>query len=193
MNLLDWKVLVIIVSIILAVIIILILRKASFSRDSGIAVKQTVDNKTEEELPLPVITSGTEEKHKYKKNRPIQMIVYGQNTKAGILNVKWLGLNIKRSVGSTKAATFKIFFVEVPALIAKIECTGDDFVFYPVQEEMFPEIDGPLPGCLNKLVKVVNKDGKTFYIEFRQWVSELEKLNRILTMTRESGLPDLDY
>lgn len=128
-----------------------------------------------------------------EKNRPIQMHVFGQNTKLGISNVHWLGENKKRVIGSQASAYFRIFFVKVPAVIAHIECTGTEFVFRPVKEEYFPELDGPLENCLNKRIKVITHEEKLFFIEFRPWVSQLEKLNRILNMTRKAGKPDFEY
>ncbi len=128
-----------------------------------------------------------------KKNRPIQMIVYGQNTQTGIFNIKWLGINTRQKIGGSSGAAFRIFLVKVPAVIATIECTGDDFILRPEIPEFFPELDGPMHGCLYRPVKVVNKDEHTFYIEFRQHISKLEKLNRYLNMTRTTGTPDLEF
>ncbi len=128
-----------------------------------------------------------------KKNRPIQMIVYGQNTQTGVFNIKWLGINTRQKIGGSAGAAFRIFLVKVPAVIATIECTGDDFILRPEIPEFFPELEGPMHGCLYRPVKVVNKDEHTFYIEFRQHISKLEKLNRYLNMTRKTGTPDLEF
>ena len=146
-----------------------------------------------EEYLVASMSSLSEDEIPHKKNRPVQMLVYGQNTKLGISNVKWLGLNRKRSVGSSSSSIFRIFFIRVPSVIAHIECTGDDFIFTPEKAEYFPELKEPLHNCLNKKIKIINQDDRMFYIEFRQWVSELERLNRLLSMTRNTGQPDLEF
>lgn len=146
-----------------------------------------------EEYLIASISSETEDEIPHKKNRPVQMLVYGQNTKLGITNVQWLGLNRRRTIGSSASSIFKIFFIKVPPVIANIECDGEDFIFSPVKNEYFPEVTEPMHNCLNKKIRIVNEDNKMFYIEFRQWVSELERLNRLMSMTKYSGKPDMEF
>ncbi|MDC7225885.1 MAG: VWA domain-containing protein [Spirochaetales bacterium] len=216
---LDWRVIAVIVAIIIAVIIILLIKRAGTGRIGGYyenedgekltpldikhedeasveekAVKEEESEKREpEEYLIAAMASESEDVIPHKKNRPVQMLVYGQNTKLGISNVKWLGLNKKRSIGSSSSSIFRIFFIKVPSVIAHIECTGDDFILTPVKEEFFPDLSGPLHNCLNKKIKIVSQENKMFYIEFRQWISELEKLNRLLSMTKHSGSPDMEF
>jgi len=158
------------------------------------AAVQKMHKQHHEDLAVMSILNpdSSDEVHIVKKNRPIHMFVFGQNTKSGVSNVKWLGLGRKRTIGGGTKSFFRIFFVKVPSVIAEIECTGEDFVFYPMNMEYFPELSGPIK-ALNSRIKVVTPEGQIFFIEFRQWISKLEKLNRLLTMTRHSGTPDLDY
>ncbi len=216
----DWRVIALLIGIAVAVIIILIIKKSLSGRPvEGILIpaaasvtedeKEVVEgikkpNDTDEQKltkrhePEEIfITSGSSAAaNSYyinKKNRPVQMHVFGQNTKLGIINVKWLGLKKRRVIGSSASAAFRIFFIKVPHVLAEIECTGKNFIFYPVEKEYFPELKEPLHECLYKKIKIVTPEGKLFYIEFRQWISELERLNRLLTMTKHPGSPDFDY
>ena len=235
---LDWRVIAIIAGIIVAILVIILIKRASAGRSHGyylkedgeiikpvkvfkeeqdeygkirMSVGQGEDDDAVEEVKASAGERAAGKKHKpeeylmasimsdagedvnYKKNRPVQMLVYGQNTKLGITNVKWLGLNRRRAIGSASSCIFRIFFIRVPSVVAYIECTGDDFIFTPEKAEYFPDIDGPVHNCLNKRFRIVNPDNKMFYIEFRQWISELEKVNRLLTLTKNSGTPDFDY
>ncbi|HAK47625.1 MAG TPA: hypothetical protein DCO79_17110 [Spirochaeta sp.] len=219
--LLDWRVIAVLIAVIVAVIIIILVKRASSGdgefinplpykdeeeektgtareteKETSTAVpagQETSKKREPEEYLIAAMSSETEDEIPHKKHRPVQMLVYGQNTKLGITNVKWLGLNRKRSIGSSSYSIFKIFFIKVPSVIADIECTGDDFIFTPVRNEYFPDVEEPIHYCLNKKIKIVNTDNKMFYIEFRQWVSELEKLNRLMAMTKHSGKPDMEF
>ena len=214
----DWRFLAILAGVIIALIVIILVKRTpapkkgvsdaeeyEYNATVAAAVTEEINDTDEksagqngktrepEEYLIAAITTDTDEPIPTKKNRPIQMMAYGQNTKLGISNVKWLGLNRKRSIGSSSSSIFRIFFLKVPSTIAYIECTGDDFIFTPEIKEYFPDLDGPMHNCLNKKIRVVNKDSHLFYIEFRQWISELEKINRILSMTKHSGAPDTEF
>ena len=200
---LDWRIIAIIIGIIAAVIIIILLKRTHTSEKDDITpLDKKIDDEKEEigisqhEPDAVFINGGRDFKENtdlYEKNRPVQMHVFGQNTKLGISNVHWLGLNNKRSIGSAPSSVFKIFFVKVPTLLAQIECTGDDFIFYPVKKEFFPDINEAMHNCLNKRIRIVTEDEKMFYIEFQQWISELERVNRLLSMTKHPGKPDFEY
>ena len=213
----DWKFIAIAAACILAAVILFLIKKlsgrASYRSGTGDAAaeqhisaeskktgskpqaktQQEAEKKAEaEELDI-IAGPESDEADAYNKNRPIRMLVYGQNTRSGVQNVKWLGTGQKRSVGGAASADFRIFLVRVPNVIGRIECTVDDFIFYPDNAGMFPELDGPLKSCLGKRIKVINGDNRIFYIEFRQWISELEKINRLLAMVRKPGRPDFEY
>lgn len=219
----DWRVLAVIIAVIIAILIIVLIKRASASykqkptakipltmvKDeeeeqktqpanyaADVNSKKTAEMKktvTVEEVVFAADITSSDEAVQYHKNRPIRMFVYGQNTKMGITNTQWLTVNKKRSIGSASSSPFRIFFIKVPALIARIECTGQDFIFYPETKELFPELDGPLHDCLNKRIQIINEDRKMFYIEFRQWVSELERINRLLSITHYTGKPDMEF
>ncbi|MBI9108746.1 MAG: VWA domain-containing protein [Spirochaetales bacterium] len=216
-KIMDWKILAALIALMVAVIIIIILKKAS---SSGIFSMKAAEDETiparldgkaiihtrldeeqveirhhEEDLAVMSLTNpdSSDEVHIVKKNRPIHMFVFGQNTKSGVSNVKWLGIHRKRTIGGSSQCFFRIFLVKVPPVIAEIECSGDEFIFHPKALGFFPELKGSLNPCLNKRIKVVTPDDKIFFIEFRQWVSKLEQLNRLLTMTKQPGKPDMDF
>ena len=215
----DWRVIAVIIAVIVAAAAVVLIKKASFpaigagndekspeqTHAASVPVRkdekqikpsgETKEIKIDIEAEPVFATDRTaaDEHEQYHKNRPIKMIVYGQNTKLGIANTQWLTVNKKRSIGSAPSSSYRIFFIKVPALIARIECTGEDFIFYPEAADFFPELDGPLHNCLNRRIKIINEDHKMFFIEFRQWVSELERINRFLSMTHYTGKPDLDF
>jgi hypothetical protein len=226
--LLDWKIITVVIALILAIVIILILKKSpritrqaesptpsviasgtedseaelKIDRESNAASTKTVkqnelhmESQHPEDLAVMSLTNPdiSDDTRIFKKNRPIHMFVFGQNTKSGVSNVQWLGLNRRRSIGNSAGSFFRIFFVKVPTILAEIECREDDFIFYPKAEDYFPDLQGPIHSCLNRRIKVVTPEEKIFFIEFRQWVSKLEKLNRLLTMTRTPGQPDMDF
>ncbi len=215
----GWWVIAVIAAVLIAVLIIILIKRApvtarslsevhEYQRNEAVAAAVTKEVNEEqneasvrngktrapEEYLIAAMATEIEDSSAFeKKNRPIQMHVYGQNSKLGISNVKWLGLNRKRSVGSSGTAVFRIFFLKVPGVIAYIECAGDDFIFTPVETEYFPDLEGPLHECLYRRIRIINRDGHVFHIEFRQWVSELEKVNKLLSMTKYSGTPERGY
>lgn len=137
--------------------------------------------------------SISDEFDKAGRNRPVEMVVAGQNRRIGTRNVRWIGTRKKRTIGGNPSSYFIIFIVSLPGAIAEIEWDGESFVLTPLKPQFFPDLPGPLPNCLNRDIRILTPQGQSTTIRFRLWMSELEKVNRIMRMVRQPGLPDFDY
>lgn len=124
---------------------------------------------------------------------PLEMMVTGQRRYAGAVNV----IDVKEkgpvSIGGRGSSGFMIIIAPFPPEIAKIEYRNGGYDLSVIQEDHFPEHRGIIRNCIGKNIPLVSQNGKEIYIQFREWVSPLERINRILHLTDQPGLPDFDY
>jgi Mg-chelatase subunit ChlD len=113
----------------------------------------------------------------------IEMRVDQQNHRVGFRNVHRIGTGAARSVGG-RFSSFLVFLVPIPANTAEIRNVDGRYVFTPVRAELFPDLAGPMEDCLGKEIRMVNAKGRELTIHFREWVSPLDEINRIMRLAK---------
>jgi hypothetical protein len=58
------------------------------------------------------------------------------------------------------------------------------YVFTPLRAEFFPGASAPVEDCLGREIRFVGPKGRELTLHFREWVSPLEEINRILRQAR---------
>lgn len=120
---------------------------------------------------------------------PIEMRVLGQNPLIGNRNIHWIGKKI-HSIGGGNSS-FKVFLYPVPSEIASLHFSaGKGFIFTPIQSEFFPDLKKPVNDCLNIPITLKTPHGEILVLFFHEWISPLERINRILSLTRRPGSKD---
>ncbi len=118
--------------------------------------------------------------------KPVEMRVTGQNPNIGGRNIHPFGSGGRKSVGGG-SSSFLIYLYPLPGHIAEIGLEGERFVFKPLRAEFFPALSGPLENCLGKEIRVRVKDGREVSIVFREYVSPLDEVNRVMHLIDRPG------
>ncbi|MGA2640079.1 MAG: vWA domain-containing protein [Spirochaetia bacterium] len=116
----------------------------------------------------------------------IEMRVEQQNHRVGFRNVHRIAAGAARSVGG-RFSSFLIFLVPTPSSIAEIRNVNGRYVFTPLRGELFPGMGAPVEDCLGREIPFVSPKGRELFLHFREWVSPLEEINRIMRSARSSG------
>lgn len=183
--------------LIFALIYILIKVLSTFSRSSSYPGKS---GKSERRLH----ESGQDPKHRSRHSEPeifreqnqitIEMVVKNQNRQIGHRNIHLLDKDNSRSVGGDGSEYFLIFIIPTGKRIGEIVLEDDIINFVPKSNEFFPDLQGEkLINCLNKPIRVVNKDFIETIIIFKEWISPSLRLNRVMHLADNKGLPDFKY
>jgi hypothetical protein len=112
----------------------------------------------------------------------IEMRVEGQNTRIGYRNVHRIKRNRSKTVGGGRSH-FLIFLVPFPQHAAEISYDGQRFRFSLKKRDVFPQLKGDVENCLDKDIPARSRKGYDLTIRFQRYVSPLEEINRILTLT----------
>ena len=124
----------------------------------------------------------------------IEMIVKNQNRHIGHRNIHVMSEKHPLSVGGAGSEYFLIFIIPTDKRIAEIFLDDGLLTFKPLIKDFFPDLpDGKVTDCLNMPIRVVNKQGVETSIMFREWISPVEKLNRIMHLVDKKGLPNFKY
>ena len=124
----------------------------------------------------------------------IEMVVKNQNRQIGHRNIHLLEKDHPRSVGGAGSEYFLIFIIATGKRIGEIVLEEGAINFIPKSKDFFPNFKGEkLRNCLNKPIRVVNRDGIETTIIFNEWISPALKLNRIMHLLDKKGLPDFKY
>ncbi len=113
----------------------------------------------------------------------VEMRVEEQNHRIGFRNVHRITPGGAKSVGG-RSSSFLIFLSPVPSGIAEIRNVDGKFVFTPLRPECFPGTTLPVEDCLGKAIPFVSSKGRQHVLYFREWVSPLEEVNRIMRQAR---------
>jgi len=116
----------------------------------------------------------------------IEMRVSLQNQHVGFRNVHRIPKGGGRSVGGG-FSSYLIFLVRVPSSIAQIRNQDGKYVFTPLRADMFPGLSGPIEDCLGVEIPFVGPHGREMSLHFREWVSPLEEINRIMRSVQHEG------
>lgn len=114
----------------------------------------------------------------------IEMRVSMQNPHVGFRNVHRIPEGGGRSIGGG-FSQYLVFLVRVPSSIAEIRNRGGKYVFTPLRAEMFPGVSGPIEDCLDVEIPFVGPHSREMSIHFREWVSPLDEINRIMRSVRQ--------
>ncbi len=124
----------------------------------------------------------------------IEMVVKNQNRQIGHRNIHFLGEAHPLSVGGAGSEYFLIFIITTGKRIGAIVMEEGIISFIPKEKDFFPDLVGnKLINCLSTPIKVVNKNGLETSIVFKEWISPVERLNRIMHLLDKKGLPDFRY
>ena len=147
-------------------------------------------------------TRGVKTKNRHKEisklKKPgqiaIEMVVKNQNRQIGHRNIHLVGKDHPRSVGGAGSEYFLIFIIPTGKRIGEIVLENGTITFIPRTKEFFPDFRGEkLKNCLSKPIRVVNKDGIETTIIFNEWISPVDRLNRIMHLLDNRGKPDFKY
>ena len=188
----------IIIGIILLFALVYILVKTfssiSFPPRAGMPVKN--EGKLFESAKSPKANYRHNEIEKQRKpgQIAIEMVVKNQNRHVGHRNIHLLGKDHPRSVGGAGSEYFLIFIIATGKRIGEIVLEDNIITFIPKSIEFFPDFQGKkLVNCLGKQIRVVNKEGIETTIIFNEWISPALRLNRIMHLLDNKGLPDFRY
>ncbi len=124
----------------------------------------------------------------------IEMVVKNQNRQIGHRNIHLVGKDHPRSVGGAGSEYFLIFIIATGKRIGEITLENGTITFIPRTKEFFPDFEGEkLKNCLSKPIRVINKEGIETTIIFNEWISPVERLNKIMHLLDNRGLPDFRY
>jgi Mg-chelatase subunit ChlD len=115
----------------------------------------------------------------------IEMRVEQQNHHIGFRNVHRIAAGGARSVGG-RHSSFLVFLLPMPSRIAEIRNVDGRYVFTPLRSELFPGVSGAVENCLGREIPFVSSKGRQLSLHFREWVSPLEEINRIMRQAHSS-------
>ncbi len=119
----------------------------------------------------------------------VELVVEGQNKQIGMRNVHRLSAGHSLCVGGD-GSPFIIFLYPFPRCIGRIKNENGSFVFKPVKLDFFPpDSEETVENCLEKRLQAVSQTGKKVTFFFREYISPLEQINRIMRLTKKPGLP----
>ena len=166
-------------------------RQARPAGSGKIPLMNVPSHQTGGKIPLSQISSSAyfsaSALHPMRKlgHRPIEFRMSGQNPNNGGRNIRWIGKQ-NRSVGGG-SSFFLIFLVKVPERIAEVTFTEKGLQFSPLREEFFPGLTAPIEHCIDRPIELHTEHG-VFTILFREWISPLEHINRLLHLIDEPGM-----
>lgn len=92
------------------------------------------------------------------------------------------------TLGSGNSSFYLYFNKMLPGAIAKIRFNGTRCSFIPEDFKYFPGLKAPLEDCINRKITIVHGDEEQT-ITFKEWLSPLEEINRIMALVDYRGLP----
>ncbi len=122
-----------------------------------------------------------------------EMLVTNQNRKIGFRNIHLIKENSALTVGGSGSDDYLIFIYPVDRHIAEIELRNGVPYIKPVKKEFFPGISSDTVRLDSGEIEVMSSDSVIFTISFREWISPAERINKILHLIDNPGLPDFDY
>jgi hypothetical protein len=115
----------------------------------------------------------------------IEMRVSEQNHRIGFRNVHRIPPGAARTVGG-RFSSYLIYLVPMPPSIAEIRNEDGRYVFVPLRKELFPRISAALEDCLEVDIPFVTPGGREMTLQFREWLSPREEMNRLMRPPRDS-------
>ncbi len=122
-----------------------------------------------------------------------EMLVSSQNRHVGFRNIHLLKENSVLTVGGSGSDDYLIFIYPVDGHIAEVELKNGVPYFRPVKKEFFPDFSADAVRLDSGEIKVTSSDSAVFSVSFREWIPPAERINKILHLIDNPGLPDFDY
>ena len=115
----------------------------------------------------------------------IEMAVEGQNPYSGFRNLSTMTPGTIRTVGGKNTA-YSIIIIKIPETIAELTYDGTVFNLKPIKSEYF---DSPetIIDCLNRPIKVKDRNSRSVSIVFKEWESPADRINRLMHQTDKPG------
>lgn len=113
----------------------------------------------------------------------IEMRVDQQNHRVGFRNVHRIGSGAALRVGG-RFSSFLIFLVPMPPNIAEIRNVDGRYIFRAIRGDLFPGVGETVEDCLGREIPFVSSKGRQMTLLFREWVSPLDEINRIMRQAR---------
>jgi hypothetical protein len=107
-------------------------------------------------------------------------------------NIHWFSDGTKRTIGGAGCS----YFIDLPSVtgsIAEISFEHGSFILTPTRPEFFPDLSGPVRDCLKKRIRLYPSIEEETVITFVEYVSPVDKINRIMHLTDRPGNPNFDY
>ena len=117
----------------------------------------------------------------------VEFRVQDQNPNIGMRNVRTLQAGGKKTIGG-RWSDFLVFLVPVPSRVAEVHFDGEDLTIVPLRQELFPDYSLPIPGCLGRPVRMVNRFGTELTLTFDRYVPPADRLNRLLHCVDAPGI-----
>ncbi len=124
-----------------------------------------------------------------QKSPLIEMRVSFQNPHIGFRNIHTIPPGKSRTIGGGNS-DYLIFLVYFPPKIALIQNRNDNYILKPLRPEFFPEIDDQIEDCLHKDIRVISPKGFELTLCFREYISPLEEINRLMHSVMEKNSKD---
>jgi hypothetical protein len=119
----------------------------------------------------------------------IECIVKGQNKNVGFRNVHRIDHGQSLCFGGD-GSPFVIFLYPFPRCIGKVENSKGSIHFIPLKKEYFTnQFQTVRKNCLNYTIELISDTNKHVTFFFQEYISPLERINRIMCLTKTSGLP----
>ena len=123
----------------------------------------------------------------------VELIVQWQKKEIGYRNIHPVPEGKSLCVGGN-GSPFFIFLFPFPRCIGKLENSRGAFRFVPENGEMFPPpFNKPVENCLDKTIRAVSSTGRIVEFHFKEYISPLEQINRIMRLTQHPGPPEFTY
>ncbi len=168
--------------IVLVIIVVIIIFALVLKYLLGLSVTESY-NVVRKDIDKEGIDSGG--------RRPIIMKTAGQNDKLiGKRNIHIFKDGTVRSVGGGNSS-YLIFLYKLPGVIASLKFDGSRYIFTPIKPQFFPEIgDKEFENPLNTDIKIITEKKQALSIKFMEYISPLEKINSIMKLTEQRGIPE---
>ncbi|MAG14175.1 MAG: hypothetical protein CMN78_06225 [Spirochaetales bacterium] len=130
---------------------------------------------------------GLQHQRAFVAGPAIEMRVEGQNPHIGMRNIHVIRDGTTRTIGGGMS-NFLIYLYQLPGHVGEIKRSGDIYSYMPVKLQ-FCRNPERLENCLDNDIVLISDGGRQIIIRFSRYISELEKVNRIMHLTDRPGVP----
>ena len=138
-----------------------------------------------------VIKKDFEEMVSDKGLRPLALKVIGQNdTRIGTRNIHSFNDKSVKTLGGGHSS-YLVFLYKLPSHIAEISHSEGKYILTAKNSDFFPDISGEtMEISMERIIRIKTENGMIIECYFYEYISPLEKINRIMNLTDHPGMPD---